>query len=239
MTFADGSAFTADVLIGADGAWSKIRALVSDATPKYEGVSFVELHLLDAATRHPNAARLVGEGVMFALGDEKGIICHRDPDGRLHGYVAIKTEHDWSRDEVFGDAERAKAMLLARFDGWSDELRAMISDADGPLVPRAIHTLPVGHRWPRGRGVTLVGDAAHLMSPFAGEGANLAMQDGAELAVALASHPHDFESAIGAYERAMFPRSEAAARVSAENLVISLRDDAPQGLLDLMARYLG
>jgi 2-polyprenyl-6-methoxyphenol hydroxylase-like FAD-dependent oxidoreductase len=71
------------------------------------------------------------------------------------------------------------------------------------------------------------------MSPFAGEGANLAMLDGAELGRAVAAHPGDTETALAAYEQALFPRAEAAAAESAASLRLMFGDDALERLLDL------
>lgn len=96
VTLADGSTFTADLLIGADGAWSRVRPLLTDATPAYAGLSFVEMHLADADTRHPKGAGVVGGGLLFALADRKGFLGHRDPDGSLHVYAALRTPADWA-----------------------------------------------------------------------------------------------------------------------------------------------
>jgi 2-polyprenyl-6-methoxyphenol hydroxylase-like FAD-dependent oxidoreductase len=92
--------------------------------------------------------------------------------------------------------------------------------------PLTLACVPGAHRWERVPGVTLLGDAAHLMIP-SGEGANLAMYDGAELAQAIAAHPGDVEAALAANEKALFPRSAAAAADLAEGFGMLFGDSAP------------
>ena len=199
------------LLVGADGAWSRVRPLLSDATPEYVGTSFVETYLFDADTRHPAAAKAVGGGAMIAPAPGKGDLrLTGRADDTLHTYVALSKPQDWFAAIDFTDAAAATARIAQEFDGWAPELTALITDSDTAPVLRPLYALPTGHRWDRVPGVTLLGDAAHLSAPN-GEGANLAMLDGAELGKALAAHPDDIEAALTEYEQAMFPRSAEAA----------------------------
>lgn len=234
LTFADGSAVTTRLLVGADGAWSKVRPLVSDATPAYVGTTFVETYLHDADARHPAAAAAVGAGMMLALAPGQGVVAHREPGAVLHAYVELVRPADWLADIDFADGAAATARVAAEFDGWAPALTALITDGDAAPVPRRLYSLPVGHRWERVPGVTLLGDAAHLHPP-SGEGANLAMLEGAELAQAIAAHPDDVEAALAAYEAVLFPRSALAAADGHRMLELCLGDRAPFSLLDFFA----
>lgn len=231
VTFTDGATVTSELLVGADGAWSRVRPLLSDAKPSYIGTTFVETYLHDVDRRHAATAAAVGEGAMYALAPGKGIVAHREAGNVLHTYVELNRSAEWIADTDFTDPAAAGARIAAEFEGWAPELTALITDGGTAPVARMIHTLPDGHRWDRVPGVTLIGDAAHLMPP-SGDGANLAMYDGAELGKAIAAHPRDTEAALAAYEQAMFPRSARFYEDASEIIDICLGDNAPTSFID-------
>ncbi|WP_438483659.1 FAD-dependent oxidoreductase [Streptomyces sp. S186] len=236
VAFADGTTAVTSLLVGADGAWSRVRPLLSGAAPEYVGASFVETYLYDSDIRHPASARAVGGGSLFAPAPGKAIQAHRESGGTLHTYVSLFRPQEWFAGIGFTDPAAATARIAAEFDGWAPELTALITDGDTAPVLRPLNALPIGHRWDRVRGATLIGDAAHLSAPN-GEGANLAMYDGAELGKALAAHPDDVEAALTAYEQAMFPRSAAAATEGALFYEPSFVDNAPHSLITLLTGH--
>ncbi|GAA2476906.1 FAD-dependent oxidoreductase [Winogradskya humida] len=227
LTFADGTTAITELLVGADGAWSRVRPLLSEAQPEYVGTSFVETYLYDADERHAASAKAVGTGAMMATVPGKGIQAHREANGVLHTYVSLTRPQEW-----FDAAPVTAARVAAEFEGWAPELTALITDGETPPVLRPLHTLPMEHRWERVPGVTLLGDAAHLQVPN-GEGANLAMYDGAELGRAIAAHPGDVEAALTEYEAGLFPRSAAESAEAARDFERFFGPDTPQSVLDL------
>lgn len=234
LVFADGAREITDMLVGADGAWSKIRPLLSAATPRYLDTVFVETYLYDVDARHPATAAAVGGGAMYALTPGQGIVAHREAGDVLHTYVLLKRSAPWVAGVDFTDRTTAIDRVTSDMQGWAPELMALITDGETAPVPRLIHTLPDDHRWDRVPGVTLLGDAAHLMPP-SGDGANLAMLDGAELGRAIAAHPGDLDAALDAYELPMFARSQSVAVQAHETLDLCLGDRAPFGLVELLS----
>lgn len=207
----DGGSDDVDLVIGADGAWSKVRPLVSDADPVYSGVCFVEAHFIDVDRAHPTVAELVGDGHVFASGDSKGLIGQRNSNGHVGVFIGLREQPDWYRADHVDphDTPAMRAALLERFRDWDERLLTMIRDNDGPYTNRPIHAIPAPHNWPSTAGVTLLGDAGHLRTPFGGNGANLAMLEGYELAAALAEHD-TCDEAVAAYEQGMQPRNNEA-----------------------------
>lgn len=233
LEFAHGAVVQAGLLVGADGAWSRVRPLLSCAVPAYVGTSFVETWLHDCDMRHPASAQAVGGGALFALAPGRGIVAHREPHAVLRTYVQLTRPLAWFEAIDLADPAAARARVAQEFAGWAAPLTALVTAGDTAPVLRALHTLPVDHRWPRVPGVTLLGDAAHLMVP-SGEGANLAMLDGAELAQAIVAHPGNVEAALTAYEQALFPRSAAEAREAQTILDLCLGARAPHGLVEML-----
>ncbi|MGW8556754.1 FAD-dependent oxidoreductase [Streptomyces tubercidicus] len=237
LHFADGSTADCDLLIGADGAHSRVRPLVTDAVPHHIGVNAIECAIPDIDRTHPDLAAMVGRGNYWALGDNQALAAQRNGDGSVRIYLSFRTREDWltTCGVPFTEPDRARAALADLFRGWAPQFTALIQACGDTFVPRPTTMLPVGLTWPGVPGVTLLGDAAHLMPPT-GLGANMALLDAAELALALAARPDDMTTALSGYEAAMFIRAAAAAQECANIMEIMLSPAGAQGVLDFFQR---
>ncbi|ASQ95743.1 FAD-dependent monooxygenase [Streptomyces sp. 11-1-2] len=233
LHFTDGSSATYDLLVGADGAQSRVRALLTDARPAHIGQNIVEVGIPDIDRTHPDLAAMVGRGNCWVLGNGLSLAAQRNGDGRVRiGLSFYNTAADWFATSgiPFDDPAAARARLIDLLPGWDSRFTALIAACDDTIVPRSITTLPVGLTWPSTPDITLLGDAAHLMPPV-GEGANMALLDGALLGLALAAHPDDLPAAVKEYEREMFERTSAAARMSADMQELLTSPDAARKML--------
>lgn len=200
ITHSDGNETRADLVVGADGAWSKTRRLLTPIKPVYTGLQYITVTARHITQKHPHVLSTIGSGASFALGNGHGIMTHRGPQDSMRVYIAIKTtDEGWAENAGLAGrpATKAKEVVLgdgALFRDWALELKELVSiacdeDAKDGFNPsadiRGIYTLPRTDAWHPVPGVTVIGDAAHLMAPN-GEGVNNAMADALDLAEAIA-----------------------------------------------------
>lgn len=238
ITFQNGATTLADIVIGADGANSKIRPFVTPITPCYAGITVVEGTLYDAAQHAPRLHALLQGGKIFALGDEKSLIVSAKGDGSLSFYAGFKAPETWSRDSGldFTQAAQVLAWFKQDFAGWASIWEELFAHS-AYFMPRPQYCLPPTQTWAAQPNITLLGDAAHLMPPYAGEGVNMAMLDALELSTCLVDTQFlDGQAAIAAYEQAMRQR---AAAVAQETLAQTAALHSPHGLAHLVRLFSG
>lgn len=222
LTFHGGHRTACDILVGADGARSVVRPLLIDV-PLSSVAALVQLTIEDVDRRHPDLAELVGPGNLWCVGVSQLLAAQRLGDGSLRVGISLPAD---------ARSIGSKRALLKIFGDWNPRLTALIEAGDGVPTPRPIETMPLGTRWAGRPGVTLIGDAAHLMPPV-GEGANQAMLDAAELAARLFADPH---SAIRSYEEAMFARIHPIAEMSARVQAMMLSPTAADEIVRFFSR---
>lgn len=178
-----------DLIVGADGGWSKVRPRLSDAEPYYSGIAGHALRIPDAEKSHPELFDLINRGSVFGWSDGKSIMSQYMGDGSVNVSTWSVRSENW-REECGYDVLNGKATkeaCLKDYADWDPRLVALTQAADDHVIPRDLYMLPIGHRWKHVPGVTLIGDASHVMTPFAGEGVNLALQDSLKLSEAIIS----------------------------------------------------
>lgn len=215
-----------DLIVGADGGWSKVRPTVTQTRPFYLGIAGQAFRIPEAQIKEPELYKLVNRGSLFAWSDGKSIMAQYMGDGSLSiGTWQVRSE-DWQKECGYDvhDTKASKEACLRDYSDWDSRLVAFTQRAEDYVEPRNLYMLPVGHRWEHVQGVTLVGDAAHLMTPFAGEGVNLAFEDCIKLADAItqsisaSTFPSELDRRIKEFEEDMFVRALKTMQLTYGNL---------------------
>ena len=237
-------------MIGADGAWSRVRLLLTPVVPIYTSITLIELVISDLETRFPHFASLIGNGLAFIISDNKAIIPQRNSYGTVRIYVGLRVPENWIDEHPLpSDPIQARQFLASLLEGWSPSVLDIVHSVDdAPMTTRKLVALPPSFTWTTTlRGITLIGDAAHVMSPFAGEGVNQALLDayslGKELVNSLNSGLAGEERAVKVdeglrrHEQAMQKRTQSKAEESASNLEAIFSKGAPHTFVEVVKSF--
>ncbi|RYD80717.1 MAG: FAD-dependent monooxygenase [Sphingobacteriales bacterium] len=220
LHFKNGNNAYADLVIAADGANSKIRPYITDIKPFYSGITMLEGNIYAAEKSAPKISALLQGGKVMAFGNQKDILMGQKANGEIGFYASFKADENWTVDSGlnFSDKEQVLAWFRNEYPEWSDSWNELFENAEIPFIPRPIYCMPLDQTWEAIPNLTMLGDAAHVMPPFAGEGVNMAMLDALELSESLTSEIYDdLGEAISAYEIKMRKRASIMALESLEN----------------------
>ncbi len=220
LHFKNGSSAYADFVIAADGANSKIRSYITPVKAFYTGITMLEGNVFDAKNAIPTMHTLLKGGKIMAFGNEKDILMGQKANDEIGFYASFKAGENWAKNS--GLDFNSNTQILEWFKNiyaeWSPVWYKLFEKATTPLIPRPIYCMPLDLSWEPLPNVTMIGDAAHVMPPFAGEGANMAMLDALELSECLtADNFYTLPEAIARFEKNMRGRASVAAQASLDN----------------------
>ncbi|KAK6063301.1 hypothetical protein SCUP515_12524 [Seiridium cupressi] len=223
-----------DLIVGADGAWSKVRPYLAPIEPEFSGITALDVWISDL-DHDQETSTLVGQGSCFAFARDRALLFQRHGDGSARCYFftnntelnvpkSADQEIDW---EIPGNRE---IFIRKWFGHFHPRLTNAVLSMKDRAILRPLYMLPVGFTWESKSGITLLGDAAHVMTPFAGRGVNVGMIDAVELGEGLINYFKSgqnmgLDQVVRDYELKMFKRSREDARITETCMQASFGED--------------
>lgn len=230
----------ADLVIAADGANSKIRPYLTDIKPFYSGIVMLEGNVKQAEKATPHINSLIDGGKIMAFGNGKNILLGQKGNGDLGFYASFKADENWANTNGLDYNNKAQMLewFKTTYPEWSNIWHELFENATLPFIPRPIYCMPLDQTWQALPNLTMIGDAAHVMPPFAGEGANIAMLDALELSECLTSPKHEtLQEAISFYESNMRKKAAQAAQESLVNGEMMHAANALNNMLEMFSGH--
>ncbi|MFD1601889.1 FAD-dependent oxidoreductase [Flavobacterium artemisiae] len=237
IIFKNGQTVFADIVIGSDGANSKIRPFVTLIKPFYSGVTILEKNIPNAEINAPKIYNLLQGGKIMAFGDSKTISGSVKGDGSIDFYIGFNADADWYKNcgIDFKNNTEVLEWFKKEYSKWDNVYQELFLYANTPFTPRPLHCMPLDQYWDSHSNITIIGDAAHLMPPYAGEGVNMAMLDALQLSESLTNENFtDLKTAISHYEKQMFERF---AKVGKETMDNTEWMHSPDGLKNILEMF--
>ncbi|WP_326984666.1 NAD(P)/FAD-dependent oxidoreductase [Chryseobacterium sp. MYb264] len=236
LHFKNGNSYYADIVIAADGANSKIRSYLTDITSIYSGITMIEGNIYNAKINAPKLWELVNGGKVFALDNNQSLLFSTKGDGTLTFYTGCKSDENWVKNSGidFKNKNQVFEWFKEEFSSWKKDFHELFESGEISIIPRPQYHYPPDQSWETLSTLTLLGDAAHRMPPYAGEGVNMAMQDAFELAENLTNNTFEtIQSAISDYEKNMLKRASEITRITLNSTEMLHSPKAIENLLKM------
>ena len=200
----------ADFVVGADGIGSKVRHRLTSVQPVYTGVNMIAANIREDLWRDSEIDKILGEGSVMFAGGRKTVFVQRCNHDLILLYISMHVAESWPKSAGFtlDDKPAMMAAIGEAYSDWSPQLMSMLTQVQDNFHIWPNSVLPPEYRWETQLGLTMLGDASHVMPPYTGKGVNLAMLDALELADALTDAPgRDVTAAVAAFEARMQKRT--------------------------------
>ena len=186
LSFDGDSTARADVVVDASGARTLVRSFVGAPEPEFSGTVGVGGQVDTPRADCPELDRIVNGGNLIVRGEGKNLFIHTMANGGFHYYMTFRRPQTWLKDQGLraDQAQAAAEFLVQQCATWAPLYHQGLR-ASSVCELLAVTRAPVLQRASVSEAVTLIGDAAHAMTPFAGMGVNCALLDAVYLADAL------------------------------------------------------